>query len=278
MVSISRARACWFLALVSSATLACSEDDADAVGGGGSSGTSAGGQTSNAGMGGAAAGGTSVAGTSAGGTSAAGTGSGSSVTPLRTFDFAADIEGWQFVYAEPADLIAPLVVGVDAGADAAPPPPPPEGVATAVHDPAVGDPGGNLGSILLELPFSGPAQKISFEVNVGSDGAGVNLAGRALTARLKVDAGWSADPIAPAGIKLYVKTGAGSLYADSGYINVAPGSDWQAFQWANVSVPTYVDPAGAHAPTDVRQVGLEFDTGSTGVFSAATLHLDTVAY
>jgi hypothetical protein len=221
----------------------------------------------------------STGGSSAGGTPGnSGSGGGGAATPLRTFAFGESIEGWVFVYAEPPELIAPPapVVG-DAGVDAAAPPPAPEGVATAVHDPAVGNP--DNGSILLELPFSLPAQKISFEVNVGSGGMGIDLTGRSITAQVRVDMGLALDAMNPAGVKLYVKTGDTSLYADSGFLNILPGVEWQTFTWQNVSNPVYPPaPATGHTPTDVRQVGIEFATGGAGTYAAATVHLDTVVY
>jgi hypothetical protein len=134
------------------------------------------------------------------------------------------------------------------------------------------------GSILLELPFSGPTQKISFEVNVASDGVGVDLTGRSISAQVRIDSGLALDPMNPAGVKLYVKTGETSFYADSGFINIQPGTEWQTFTWSNVSIPVYPSPPGAHAPADVRQVGLEFATGAAGTYAAATVHLDTVVY
>src|SRR5690606_1926092 len=169
----------------------------------GSAGQSPGGRAGNAGSGGVAA----------AGTPAGGGGSNSGTQPLVAFDFVDDVQGWVFVYAEPASLVAPTPAG-DAGAE-----PPPEGVATAAHD-AAGDPMGNAGSVLLGLPFRAPAQKVSFEVTVAEDDVGVNLQGRSISARISVTAGYAADPSNPAGLKLYVKTGPNSLYADSGYLNI----------------------------------------------------------
>lgn len=277
---LARVRATWLVAALASAALGCSEDSADPAGVGGTTvtaGNGPGGQTSSAGTAGAAAGGTTATGGTGGGAGA--------VTPLGSFDFADGIEGWVFVYAEPPTLIdtTPPAPAGDAGVDAGapPPPPPPPGVAVATHDPAVGDPLGNAGSVLLQLPFSGPSQKIEFEGNVATGAAGdvgINLAGRSITARIKVDSGLTMDPNNPAGVKIYVKTGPTSLYADSGYINLNTTTDWQTVIWANVSTAVYVDPAGAHTPTDVRQIGLEFDTGAAGVYTAATIHLDSVTY
>lgn len=257
--------------LASGALLGCSEDSADPTGVGGSGtsgagGTSAGGQAGSAGTGGSVA----AAGTGGGSTTGGTGGTGATADPILSFDFAEDIEGWVFTFADPVTLVPAPPVG-DAGVA-----PTPEGdVATAVHDPS-GDPLGNAGSVRLELPFSGPAQKISFEVNVAAADVGVNLAGRSISARISVLSGYSADPMNPPGLKLYVKTGATSLYADSGYTNVATTPDWQTFIWANVSSPLYTDPAGTHAPTDVRQIGIEFDTGAAGLYTPATILLDSV--
>lgn len=268
--------------LAASAVLGCSEGNSDplaSAGTAGSAGTS-GGQTGSSGTAGTAGSGSATAGASAGGAAGAGSGgTGPAAEPLILFDLSApaDVEGWQFAYAEPAGLI-PEAVAADAG-DV----PPQEGVATAVHD-AMGDPTGNPGSIRLALPFNAPAQKISFEVSVATDNVGVDLAMHSISARVSVLSGYSTDPNNPPGLKLYVKTGETFFYADSGYINIAPGSDWQTFTWANVSAPGYpmrspTNPPypAEFIPTDVRQIGIEFDTGSGGVYSPATVLLDTVA-
>jgi hypothetical protein len=263
-----------FLALLATGVvLGCSEDSSDplAAAGGGTSGAagSSGGQTSSSGSGGSATAGTSAGGTAGGGSG----GSGPMTEPLVRFDFpaAADIEDWQFAYADPIALIPQPVA--DAGEVS-----PQEGVASAAHD-IMGDPTGNAGSIRLALPFSGPSQKISFETSVATNDVGVDLRGRSISARISVLSGYSADPMNPPGLKLYVKTGATFFYADSGYQNIAPGSDWQTFTWGDVSNPQYPMPPypAEFDPTDVRQVGIEFDTGSAGAYSSATVLLDTVA-
>lgn len=273
---VSRSAAGLLTLLASGIALACSEGNTDPLAGGSGTAGSGGsaGQTGTAGTGGS----TATAGTSSGGTGGSGTsgtgGSGGSAPvgdPLISYDFEEDIEAWYFAFADPASLIPPQPMG-DAGVA----PAPAEGVATAAHD-AAGDPSGNPGSIRLELPFSGPAQKISYEVGLATGDTGVNLAARRISVRISVVSGYSTDPMNPPGLKLYAKTGATSLYADSGYINIAPGADWQTFSWSNVSSPTYVDPAGTYEPTDVRQIGIEFDTGSAGVYAPATILLDTVA-
>jgi hypothetical protein len=220
-----------------------------------------------------------MGGMSGGGSSGAGgTGAGMQIV---SFDFQDSLEGWQFVYAEPATLIAPPAPVGDAGADAGEPEPVPEGVASATHDAAIGDPA--PGSALLSLPFDAGSQKISYEVSVVNDGAGVDLTGRAMSVRIKVDMGLATNVNFPAGVKLYVKTGADFVYADSGFINIESGDAWQTFTWANVSFPVY-PPTGAPAPVDVRQVGIEFATGDCGLGAAgcpegsyvpATVHMDT---
>jgi hypothetical protein len=263
-----------FLALLAAGVvLGCSEgsNDPPAVAGGGTSGSAgtSGGQTSSSGSGGGAAAGASAGGTAGGGSG----GSGPMMEALIRFDFpaAADAEDWQFAYADPMTLIPRATA--DAG-DVSPQ----EGVASAAHD-SGGDPAGNAGSLRLVLPFSGPSQKISFEASVATNDTGVDLRGHSISARISVLSGYSTDPMNPPGLKLYVKTGATFFYADSGYQNIAPGSDWQAFTWSNVSNPQYPMPPypAEFDPSDVRLVGIEFDTGSAGAYSSATLLLDTVA-
>lgn len=245
--------------------VACSEGSTDPIPSAGAGGVLAAGGASGSG-------GLSTAGTSSGGS-----GGGSGAVALRTFDFAeaGDTAEWLFVYAEPPSLIAPAVS--DAGADAGTAAPPPEGVATVAHDAQEGDP--ELGSAVLGLPFDGPNQKISFEVNVAVEDVGLNLSGKSISVRIRVDSGLALDPMNPAGIKLYVKTGPDSVYADSGFINLAAGTEWQTLVWPNVATPGYIDTArGAHAPTDVQQVGIEFATGAAGTYAPAVAHVDTLFF
>lgn len=258
----------------------CSEGTADPtlMGSAGTAAGSAGAASSGANSGGTA--GDASGGSDSGGSSGVGGAGGSGGAALRVFAFEEDTEGWQFVYAEPATLIAPPAPAGDAGEV-----PVPEGVATAEHDASVGDP--EPGSVQLNLPFTGGNQKISYEVDVATDTAGVDLGSRSITVRIRVDSGLATNTMFPAGLKLYVKTGDASLYADSGFINIEAGSDWQTFQWPNVSSPGYTDPAGVHNPQDVRQVGLEFATGDCmmaaagcpeGTYVPAVVHMDTLQY
>jgi hypothetical protein len=268
---VGKGASCLALCAIISGVVGCSEGSTDPVPSAGAGGASGGG------------GAVGVSGSSgAAPTAGSGGNSGGSAgnVALRTFDFAeaGDTAEWLFVYAEPAGLIAPPapVVG-DAGADAGAPAPPPEGVATVEHDAQAGNP--DNGSARLELPFDGANQKISFEVNVAMADVGVNLAARSISARIRVDSGLALDPMNPAGIKLYVKTGPDSVYADSGFLNLAAGTEWQTLVWPNVTTATFVDTArGAHAPTDVRQVGIEFATGAMGTYAPAVVHVDTVVF
>jgi hypothetical protein len=153
--------------------------------------------------------------------------------------------------------------------------PPPEGVATATHDPSDGSP--DPGSVLFNLPFSTIEQKISYEITIADGGTGVDLTGRTLRCRLKVDSGL-ATPDGPAGLKLYVKSGGTSLYADGGWNNINVDGQWQTFTWGVGGVVGYVDPTGTHNPADVRQVGIEIATGSAGTFSEGVVHFDSFGY
>lgn len=261
---------------VLSAAAACSEGNTNPLLAAGAGGAGGGGGA----VGISGASGTGPTGGSGG--NSGGAAGASAVVPLRTFDFAAaaDTAEWLFVYAEPARLIAPPPVAVvaDAGGDAGASPPAPEGVARVDHDAEVGNP--DNGSAVLELPFDGPNQKISFEVNVATNDVGLNLAGRSISARIRVDSGLALDPMNPAGIKLYVKTGPSSLYADSGFLDLAAGAEWQTLTFPNVTNPQFTDMTngGVHAPMDVRQVGIEFATGAAGTYAPAVVHVDTVVF
>ena len=159
---------------------------------------------------------------------------------------------------------------VDAG-------PPRQGVAVAEHDPTVGSP--ELGSVRMSLPFDAVLQKISYEVALGDGNTGVDMTGAIIRCRIKVDSGLS-TPDAPAGLKLYVKSGPNYLYADGGWgeaNNINVDGTWQTVVWG-VNTPGYVDPAGPHDPSDVRAVGVEVATGGAGTFTPAVVHFDSFGW
>jgi hypothetical protein len=125
------------------------------------------------------------------------------------------------------------------------------------HDPAVGDPA--PGSARVELQFTALGQLAELALNVPT----VDLTGKTITAQVRVEAG--APPTTNA--KMYVKTGAAYLYADSGQVTLVPGS------WVTLRYPS--TPASA----DVREMGIEFGLTTTETeFSAAIIHVDTFQY
>jgi hypothetical protein len=79
-------------------------------------------------------------------------------------------------------------------------------------------------------------------------------------------------------VKVYVKSGAGYVYADGGYTAIPTLGTWISAT-LNVDAPAYTDTvAGTFSAADIREIGLEIATGSEGTYAEAVLLLDTIDY
>jgi len=213
----------------------------------GSSGTSAGGMGATGATGGSSSGGTSG--------SAGSGGSGASPSFEKSWTFASGLEGWDKLYGSPASLKTDAMV---------------------TADPADGSP--DKGSVKIEIPFSAADQKLDVGINLSTP---ADLTGKTLSAMIKLDSGLSTGTSNPGGAKLYVKSGAGFVFADGGWNNLSVGGFTKITR--NPANPGFVDTAneaGAFNQADIREIGVEIATGSTATatWSAAVVHLDTVGY
>ncbi|HVZ31427.1 MAG TPA: hypothetical protein VG963_03330 [Polyangiaceae bacterium] len=240
------------------------------------------GSAGSSGAGGGSAGASAVsgnAGTGPAGSAGAGTTTNDNAGLTQVYDFKASLEGFRINYycsdantcvsvsaAPAADADAGADAG-DAGLDAAAPPATNDFV-SASFDPAVGDP--DPGSAKLELQFSGPSQVAEFALNPSS----VNLTGKTITARVTMDAGSPGGSTA----KLYVKTGANYLYADSGQVTLVAGT-WSTLTY---STPSYIaTPTTDYDISDVREIGIEVAPPASPalmVLAPAVIHIDTLEY
>jgi hypothetical protein len=242
-----------------------------------SAGTSgAGGTTGSAGTG-ASSGGT---GGSAGSGGSAGTG-GMALT--QVYDFATSLGDFRInYYCSAANVCvsptaAPAPAAPDAGVDAgdagtdavvAANPPGSNDFVALSFDSALGNP--DPGSAKLDLQFSGPGQVAEFAINI----AGVDLTGKTISARALIDGGSPTGSTA----KLYVKTGANYLYADSGQVTLVAGT-WSTLTY---STPSYIaDPMTDYDISDVREIGIEVAPPAAPaltVLAPAVIHIDTIEY
>jgi hypothetical protein len=226
----------------------------------GAAGTSGG--SGAAGRGGiAGGGGTAGAGGTAGGSGASGAGTagalGSGGMPQIDWHFDSGVESWRKVYAVPTSLLDRVSVAYADG----------EG------DPAPG-------ALEVTIPFSTPTQKVEIAVDPIP---GLDLTGKTIKARIKLVSGCSEDISNPCGVVLYVKTGSSFNYFSAPWLDgvndLDVARDWFTIT-LNVDAPGGSSPdAGAHNPSQVRQIGIEVATGSGGsAYTNVVLLIDSVTY
>jgi hypothetical protein len=235
-------------------------------------------------MTGTAGSGTSGAGGSAGMMGSAGSSSGA-VTQL--YAFASSLEGFTInryctgpaaneactdVQAQAPAAAADA--GTDAGdsADATTPatPPPASDFYTLAQDGTVGE--AAPGSAKVTLNFTTGTQSANFAINFST---GVDLTGKTVRAQVRIEPGAPSTTYA----KMYLKTGVGYYYADSGQVTLIPGT-WIPVSFATTAPPSYPMPVDAtlYLLGDVREIGMEL--AATGIAAAATaeIHIDTISY
>src|SRR5262249_26099903 len=99
--------------------------------------------------------------------------------------------------------------------------------------------------------------------------------GTVVTAKIKLDSGLYGDPNAIARAFLTAKSGAGYLYAPGASINLDAGEGW-------VTLTMDGDQPGGAAPIgyvacDIREIDVEIDTGNSGTYVPAVVHIDTIS-
>ena len=141
---------------------------------------------------------------------------------------------------------------------------------------AAGNPGGALQA---DIPYSAASQWIGYGVSLSTP---IDLSGLVVFADVMILAG-VADPEdlmnAPAGAKLYAKSGDAYVYAAGQYNNIDTIGDWRTIQF-DLAFPDYVDEAnGVFDPSDIRELGIQFDTnGETTTPEPGTWLVDNVSY
>jgi hypothetical protein len=203
--------------------------------------------------------GTAGASGGSGGTGGAG-GSGPMIT--KTYSFDTDVEGWKVQYTG-----ATTGMPVD------------KAMVKVSHDATDGDPMPPAGSLEISVPFSAAGQN----VDVATNPTGVDLKGKTINARIKIVSGFEGEmdimnspPIA----RLYAKSGAAYIYANSAYNNLTSVGTWINITW-DVSKTDYVatSDAGAWDPSDIREIGVQLETsGTTTTAAPAVVRIDTVTY
>jgi hypothetical protein len=171
-----------------------------------------------------------------------------------TFDF--NTQGWTASYAAPTTL-APVLSWVDSTGNPSP------------------------GALRFEIPFTGPNQTV--RASRVLDPAADLSWGVMNRANVRLVSGLSGDVGGFAGAPPTAGTGSARLFARSGSV-IAFGEAVPldaAIGWItltmNVAVPaSFADGSVGYDPTQVVELGVEIDTGATGVFTDAVVTIDSI--
>jgi hypothetical protein len=136
--------------------------------------------------------------------------------------------------------------------------------------------GWSAGAVVLSAAFNGPGQEIGVGHAIGN--AGLNLSGKTLTAKVRLDSGLSADPSHRGTAKLYVATGPRYLCGIGSPVQLAPNMDFVTLT-INVNSPDYTCTAAGvtYDSSQVMELGIIVSSGVGGTYEPATLTLDEVA-
>lgn len=202
-------------------------------------------------------GGTSAAGNTDSGSGGTGT---TTVEPTIAYGFDEGLEGWiaQYTSSELEDAL----IDVDD------------------LEISWNEDGGNPGGALqADIPYSAPSQWVGYGVSLAS---GIDLTDLIIQADVMIQSGVGEAEdlmLAPAGAKLYAKSGDAYVYAAGQYNNIDTIGEWNTIYF-DVAFPDYVDEAnGAFDPSDIREIGIQFDTnGETTTAMPGTWLVDNIAY
>lgn len=125
--------------------------------------------------------------------------------------------------------------------------------------------GGNPGGALrCEVGYSDKSQWVSFGVDMTA--MPEDLTGLVISAEVQILEGVGDDDdlkSAPAGAKLFAKSGSSYTYANGAIKDVGKKGVWQTIYF-DLSEPSYIDDAkGVFNPAEIREIGIQFDSSST---------------
>jgi len=134
------------------------------------------------------------------------------------------------------------------------------------------------GSLRVEVPFFGARQSVRVAV---APTMPADLRGQTLVARVRLDAGLGADVRSLGGAKLFVKSGRGYVLAEGEWVNLRPGRGWVRLYLPIDHPPGWVQEpsdAGTFDPSDIRLVGVSFETGSdpSATWLPGVIRVDTI--
>ena len=133
------------------------------------------------------------------------------------------------------------------------------------------------GSASIYVPFTTISQKLLVADSVGGSGVTLNLTGKAVTVKVRVDSCVGADLAnSPIIAQVVLKSGSGWVYGAGSWVNLTATGTWFTLTIPSVSALTSTYPT--FDPTQVIQVAVAFQTGSSGTYGATVLHIDDWLY
>jgi hypothetical protein len=179
----------------------------------------------------------------------------------HTSTFGAILDGWVVAANSTPGTLAP-VPGVDGG----------PGTGTKVEiDNTDGMPATPVvGSVKLTIPFDQPNEEMLFAQNMN----GLNMKDEVVTAYIKLNSGLNTGPVNVGRAFLILKTTAAYNYVAGPAVSLDPTAGWVQLS-IDVNNPGQV-PQG-YDPCDVREIDVSVQTGATGTFTTAVVHIDTIA-
>ena len=200
-------------------------------------------------------------------TGAGGSGVGGSTACLapkytHTSTFGAILDGWVVAANSTPGTLAPTP-GVDGG----------PGTGTKVEiDNTDGMPATPvLGSVKLTIPFDQPNEEMLFANNSN----GLNMSGQTISAYIKLDSGLNTGPVNVGRAFMILKTTAAYNYVAGPAISLDPSAGWMQIS-IDANNPQPALPPG-YDPCDVREIDVSVQTGGTGSYTTAVVHIDTIA-
>jgi hypothetical protein len=144
-----------------------------------------------------------------------------------------------------------------------------------MSDPSVGNP--LPGSLVFAIPFNAYGQSAVFYAPLTST---MNLSGKTLYAKVKLDAGFSPNAAAPGGVVL-IALSSPQYLGESFWQNVLPASmgTWAEYAFP-LSGPDWTHSDSGYDPSQLVAVGIGFFTGNgPGALPTMTaFHVDTIEY
>lgn len=136
-------------------------------------------------------------------------------------------------------------------------------------DTAAGDP--TNGSVRLTIPFTLPNQTMLFARGYS---AGLNMSGMTVTARVKLDSGLISGPTDLGQAFIALKSTSSYLYASAPEMALDPTGGWVKIS-ASADLPSSNAQFG-YTACDIREIDVVIQTGPTGNYRQAVVHIDTI--